>query len=237
MAFLLGKRTKSRSIKHPLGDRNDIQVLDADKIRELKARLVAGDSQAVDELTKAHIRMAIYIAGQYAMLLPDHAEDLVSEAMLGIAKACDQLAKRDVPDEQVTTFIAGRIHNLCSKLVRRTGEFRIPFTTAVRKKKEGKEVIVPQQHEIPYSQPGTKASKDKQVVFNHPKMCVNSEDKATELRDILNKAIKTLRQREVMDLMLEGYGIREIADKLQLTKSLVSLEIQTVRAEITRMLY
>lgn len=236
MVFLLGKRIRSLSIKHPLGNRSDTEVLDAEKLRALKARLIADDKEAADELVKAHIKLGIHIAGQYAAATGSSPEDLISEAMLAIAMSIKAIKEDKIPDEHITTYIAGRIHARCSRYFKLDKVYRIPTSTVARRRKEGKPIVTPTRHDLQYSQPGTKAPKDKQWVFMHPAMCVPPETQRVDVEDILKQATKTKRQKDVMALLIEGNTIREIAKTLGLSKSVVSRDVETVRDEVHRLL-
>jgi DNA-directed RNA polymerase specialized sigma subunit len=200
--YLFRQKLKGKPIDHPLG-KTDLE-LDDKRIHELLNQLKEGKKYPIDEIVQRHIKLAICISSQYALFAPQKAHDFVSEALLSILICCNTIEK--MKDDNLTGYIISRIHSKLSKALQEDNLIRIPRTSSYRRRKEGKEIILPVRN-IEYT---------------------NHNIKLLQIEDLIKKSIKTKQEKEVITLRRCSYTDHEIASILDLSPS----RIAQIRTEV-----
>ena len=122
--FLLGRKIKGISIKTALAMKDE--PLDDAHLGDLVVKLRSGDLSVVSTITEEFTRIAISIAGKYAALAPEKAQDLLSEAMLSIVRSCNKIAESGKDYENVCGYITTCIHGAIADYMRK--DHLIPVT-------------------------------------------------------------------------------------------------------------
>lgn len=207
--FLLGKKIKGISITHPLGNDLPEQMTDERK-NELIAKLLTGDLSAVEALVRGHLRLAIHIAGQYAINAKNKAHDLVSEAILAVVMACHVIAANQLPpDTNYPGYIIVRIHSCLSRYLEKDHLIPVPRATVRLAKKSGQTLKIPTREHSEF---------DKEY----------SHLTTFEIKDVLDQVIKNDLERQIIKLRSQSMVDREIADVLKISIS----KIAAIRAAV-----
>lgn len=144
--YLYGRRIRGASIPHPLGKLPGLpREIDATRLAELTERLRAGDWGAVDEIVTGCMRLAISIASQYAAHAIEKANDLVSEATLGIVEGCHLASIGEMEGDDLKKFLVAKIHGRLTAFLRRDHLVKVPYST---NRDSGFAVPVPKIHGI-----------------------------------------------------------------------------------------
>lgn len=200
--FLLRRRIRGQSIKHPLASWGT-EKLDYDQLKRLADDLKAG-IDTTSELIRAHMKLAIHIAGQYASIHRRSADDIVSEAIIGMLTACKRIKENEMTDDNVAGFIISNIHSAIKSFVRKDSVVRVPPSSYRHFKDKGIDVGITVSS-LPYLLPD------------------REKRKPIELLEILDKIASDDFDRDVIALKAEGYTIKEIANKLSVSTSKVFL--------------
>jgi RNA polymerase sigma factor (sigma-70 family) len=232
----LGKKTKSLSVDHPLGDRSDIQALTDEKLEELKPQLLAGNEEVIDEVFRGYIRLAISIAGKYAVFAPRLIDDLVSEAHLGLMIAIREIIAGKIKTCTMPAYIIARIHTFCSNYLNRDQIVGYSHQWKLKRKRLGLSEL-PNLVRHNFHLKRTKRQwYDYLWVINHPRVSVSNGHGKFELEEILELSAETETQQKILHLRLLGYNIREIAKELGTSKTTVSENLKIVRKKAKKFL-
>lgn len=207
--FLLGKKIKGVSITHPLSKDLPEQMSDERK-NELIAQLLSGDLSVIEELVRGHIRLAIHIAGQYAINAKNKSHDLVSEAILATVIACHIIASGELPaDTNYPGYIIVKIHSYLSEYLANDHLIPVPRTTLRAAKAKGEVITVP-----------TRDCSQFDKEYNHLT--------TFEIKDVLDTIIKNDLEQQIIQLRSQSMVDREIADVLKMSIS----KIAAIRADV-----
>ncbi len=232
MAYLLGKKIKGISISHPLGT---IERVAESELSDLVKKLEQGDVKAKDALIKGHVKLAIHIAGQYAVSNPRVAHDLVSEAMFAITEGCDRWMKGLVESESFTGYIVCRIHSKCTYLLRKMKLFGISHSGYIKKRNKSEDgtVVVAKQTRLMGSVTTERriGAIDRGSRNGHPWVMRLS---LYELKDILESTTKTDLQSEILRLKMMGYSVAEVSRELGIPLIKVYRDLEQIRERFER---
>lgn len=136
----MGKKIKPRYISKPFGASKELpEPLPEPELIQLTIQLRAGtiSKSDRDKIYNGHIRLAIYIAGQYATLHSRKIPDLVGEALLAIGTAIKK-APEKLQDDSFTPFCAVQIHSAVSVFLRNDHVVNVPQETFRKSKIDAK---------------------------------------------------------------------------------------------------
>ena len=111
--MLFGKRSKSKSIDHPLGKNATLERIKKEDYPTLITALMNKDMSVMDIIIKTHLRLAIKIAGQYAEIHPNKDDDLVSSAIEGLVLGCHEISEGRLEDDNLVDYLISRMHSRC----------------------------------------------------------------------------------------------------------------------------
>lgn len=228
--FLLGQRVRGRSIQNPLGEgvlipnQLEPKILEqlVERLRNKMASL--GDKRQIYE---GHMRLAISIAARYANKTHiQRSSDLVSESLLTIGILIDSIEKGDktLTDNNFTPWCAVKIHSALSNFIDRDRIIRVPHTTFLKKRDELPNVKV-------ISIPIEDSSLEEQDDYNRKRrgsrrlrsIEVRNHVKMIEIRELITKSVRTDEENTVIKLRTQGLNDIEIAKRLGMSKSKVSV--------------
>jgi DNA-directed RNA polymerase sigma subunit (sigma70/sigma32) len=190
--YLLGKKIRARFIKHPLGEIENLPLkLEEQEIDSLVDRLKKKDNSAIERIVIGHLRLAIYIAGQYANFAPKKAYDFISEAVVGIVEICNEIINTGIIEDELSKLIIIRMHKLIVKFFRKDHLIRIPYTSLIR-------------------------NKIKISVSSLDENISKKQYNLLDFFDILNTSMKTDQERKIVELRILKYNDIEIGKKLKL---------------------
>ena len=236
----LGKRKKVRgkSIHSPLGGYKIPTQLPEDRLLYLVTQLRAGlaTQEEKDELYKGHIRLAIEITARYAGYVPNQIDDLVSEAMIGVAYGINK-AQEKLIDNNVTSWITSNVHRFVHDYITRLPTVRIPKNTLTRSKET---IVLPKTRHYAkleskepsnnnHYDPEYTAPKQIRKGRNTLRTVYHTEEPLQKIRESLEAAIAeeiNFKRRKmksiIMRLRIDGYNDREIAEIMNVSTGYIN---------------
>lgn len=188
--YLFRKKIKGKSINHPLGNLPNLpKNVDPNYLNTLLDQLKSGNKYVIDEILRSHIRLAINIASQYAILMPYKTNDLVSEAMLTIINCCQNPSEI----ENLSAYLISKIHSALARFIDEDNIIKIPTSTLYRKKLKNLTRVSIQDY--------TKATR------------------LQDIREMIDAAIKTEQERLIINLRAQSYVDKEISEIIGLSVS------------------
>ncbi len=181
--YLFGRKIKAQSIKNPYNIALPSRWSESRESEILMSLREGRGHEVIDEIVHNFLPAAINIAGQYAHG-SDKALDYLQEAVLAIYSACENIDK--LGEHPFNRFVKIHIHRRISKYIDHDQVVRTPGCTSRRTGKIPASTVAIGEHGK-----------------NHNTLC--------ELNEILNLAIKTPREREVIDLRKESFNDSDIA--------------------------
>lgn len=208
--FLLKQNGKGKSLCHPLGG------ICGQPVEEAFPALKAGNTEP---MILGHIRLAIYIASKYAARVPNKSDDLVSEAILALVKACNDIAtgELELRDENITSFLTVKIHSKISDFISRDYTISIPPSTLRTAKAEGR--TIQQVSTFNLNLDSLTAKQNSIKVF--------------DILDTLETITKTPAEKQIVNLRIKYYDDNEISEKLGMKVS----KVREIRKSIKEKYY
>lgn len=202
MSFSIKKR-RSKYIKTNFAT-DDFAPLSNEQLDIYCKALKNGDLSVITPITKGFIKLAIKIAGCYCYK-PSSEQDMVSVALTALFEALLEVAHGRLNDDNLQGYLICRIHSKCSNAAANDALVRIPPSTKHKYK-----------------------LKDYTIV-SIPKMKGQKTTSLLELRDLIYSCCQSEREYIIIRLREHSYTIQEIAEQLDISTSLVSLDIQAVK--------
>jgi len=190
--YLIRVKGRSTRIRILVPKGVSLDIPDDEKILELISQIRAGNEEAERQMFHGHLRLAIFIAGQYAMRVPTFTDDLAQEAMMALMMAIKDIPQKLKDDRFITSFLTQKVHGKLYTFLR----------------KQLKKLI----YDTTITEMGSILMKLKEYRKNR------SRDMFQEIKDYLQDD----REKEIIALRLAGYNDVEIAEKLGLTKMRIS---------------
>lgn len=189
---------RGRYFSHPL---NKIESKETD-LPALMARLRAGEREAKDEAIKFFIRKALAIAHGYSVYGNSETfHDFASVAIEGLIVAINRVAAKERPEtDNINGYLSDCIHGHLSDYIAENHSVRIPARTQ-RHRKDLKVSFLP---------------------FDEQEMFSKIENDI-EIKEIIEKLPQSEREREILDLRLQGYVDSKIAEMVGLSHTSVFL--------------
>lgn len=222
MPYLFRTKAFGRHVKTPLGKgrpKNADQALMARYCQELKK----GNRKVIEKICDEMMNWTITIVSRYAKTNKANTDDFLSEALLAVVQACNQVA--DDPsvmfDDNLAGFLISKIHNACTSESRTCFVLYVPYSTIKRLKNNMTECQPLYQQDLD--------KVDIAVEFDPKEMI--------DLRDTLEHCVRTRFDQEIIRMRGEGYLDQEIADKFGVSRQHVSrtkLEIEELFDELTK---
>lgn len=194
-----------------------------------------GQKDVRDALIEGHIYFAMWIVTHYVGRHSDRAEDLASSALFGLVQAVEWAPER-MRDNNITAYIATTIRRHIRDFIEQDNMIRIPRKTYKKMIQDGLAAgydlkdIVPVIHIF-----DTQISEDEDEGVNdyydlfEPGVIDQEEIIAKDLLDHLHLDVK---EEQVVNSLVEGWTIRDIASQLGISKSSVYNVIKSIRERI-----
>lgn len=172
------------------------------RLGELLQKTRDGDSKAAEEIICGHIQLVVTIVNRYIGTFGCEylADDLDSAGVLGVVIAVNKIMEGYCSHDNVTGYIVRYIHGELAKCLRKDSP-----------------VPAPKGHKIQRS-----LSLLREEMYN------DSQDMVI-LMDALADVCKTEEERQVVDLKIKNCTDREIAHKLEISKTSVQRIRDTLR--------
>jgi DNA-directed RNA polymerase specialized sigma24 family protein len=205
--ILARKNIKARSFNPNL----NFELPEPLKPEILKIKLDAlrkGDMEAGREIFNTHLRLGMQIVGKYLATVKEaeqHLEDLVSVVLETFQECIVGIATEGrCPHDNVTGYLVKTLHGKIEQYLLHAKIVYVPLC----------------------------AIRDGQPTKSQSHLKNNLEAKQSdygELLEIITNCAETERQHLILKLKMKGLNLREIADILQVSISLVHLELTTIR--------
>ena len=207
--FLLGKKTKPRSIRYPFGGTPPPVITEA-RLDELVIKLKAGDKSVIDEIVSGHLRLAIAIAGAYATLQPRKAKDLVGETTLALVTTCHEIDK--MKRGTFSKYVTYRMHRACSDFLLNDKLIPMSFHGKYKNKQKDKKIMTNKEIVSQTVNPLTKMILDEKIQM----------------------AVKTEDERKVFEMKVAGYSFQEIEEETGISRPTACRIFETIQNRFLR---
>lgn len=198
------------------------------EIPGLVIRLRNQDPEAIEKATLGLTRLGLQIVGRYlAVMRSDSlADDLVGAALEGIVDAVHRVSTSEAmtDHDNLRGFVVSTIHRYISEQIEKHSMVHVPGRTMRRKRKAGADVLEPSR-----------------IDFDDPRViryrADYSREREFEITDLLERAIESDEEREILRLRQEGFGDQEIAEQMGLSKTTVFVIRRGLETRFLEQLY
>lgn len=189
------RRVQGRGFEHPLGDVELPGILDAVTLDTLVNRLRTGDLSVANEIIKGHMRLALSVVSRYYARYNcgRQLEDIVSVALLAVVESVRR-ATSNLQDNNITPYIVSAIHSRVSNYLT-------------------EDCVIHQPHGAEGKRP---------VVVEELPDVATVETSEIILWDLLSQACCNSVDREIVRLRSKGFGDKEVADAVGLSRPCVT---------------
>lgn len=191
-------------IEHPLGHLDLPSKIPDDRLKELIRKIKDGSATEAEyeEVALGHIRLAFSIAVPYAVTSPQLGEELVNEAVFGLAIALASV-KDKLKDEEFTPYCITWMSGCVKTHLYKSSMVPIPYSTLKRRERQGANLIAP-------------------GYTNDLSLVTDKYSELDKVREAIQEAIQTEFEREVIARRELGFNDREIADQLNCCRTNVN---------------
>jgi DNA-directed RNA polymerase specialized sigma24 family protein len=176
--------------------------IDEDLLEQRVQALRDGDKDQIKPIIVSLMRWTIGIARRYHS--PNHGE-VVSKALLELTKGVTS-AQNKLTDNNIKKYLSLRISRRLQDFVADDKVFKIPSTSSTirKRKKAGKTIRMPKEEWMPLNG------------------CAPREYPTLEFKEALSLLPKNNREKEFIELRLQGLDTEDISQQWQLSLSLVN---------------
>lgn len=215
------------SFRNPLGTELPLELDPAYLIR-LVQRLRGGDDTVVEIIAAGHYRLAFHIVGQFAVTNKHIADDILGEAFLKLIELIRK-ARDKLKDDGITLWLGSHLRRHLFTYVREQGGV---ITISARRCKKKPNVLATSYEDcvVIYGRG------DSLVDAEWNKLGIETEDTTYDITDAIKEIKLDETDRKILNLKIEGFNDREIAEKLGKSNSYVALRRSSIQQKLLRML-
>lgn len=202
--FLFKRKIRGLSVGHPLGRIEGLPpYLTDEEAVGLTGRLRAGDWSACEAVVYGCMRLVISVAGQYATWAPGKVHDLVSEGLVTLVACCRKVLAGAYDGENVVPYAVKSIHGRLTNYLCEDKVIPVPSRT-----QSSRDYVVPVPRVLSGYGAVTRPGRGPGTML--------------ELRELIDAAIHTEQEREVIRMREHEMVDREIAEAMGLSVSRVA---------------
>jgi RNA polymerase sigma factor (sigma-70 family) len=199
-------------------------------LQDLVAKLRAGDASVGPTIIGGHMRLCMSVVAKYAHKYPYITDDLVGAAMYGLVQAVDW-AKERMYDNNITPYI----HQTCERFVREFVEDRLPIRiprNTYSDMKQDRDAFVPLINSL--SQKFDEDNPEYSAEYMNEPESRMVEENPILFEELLESLALPARDKIIVDMLMDGYSLQEVANYFGESKQLVSLWKQKIGNQILR---
>lgn len=191
-------KSKGRAIQHPFYKLILPDAIPDDEKPGLISEIKGGSIGAGHRVILSHLRMTLSIVGRYMACLDNQSksDELVSAAVEGLVSAVNNIRENGLPHDNLTGYLVENVHTYISTAIEKFPTVRIPGRTKRR-------------HKGKFVTPTTAELTDK-VIDQHFDRKI-SQSSQIEADEMVEQIVQSPRERQVIELRIEGYKDAEIA--------------------------
>lgn len=211
--FLMNKTCKGVFIKHQIV--KQAKELTDEELLKQTNDLKSGQLSVVEPMVRHFIRLAVSVASRYAKR-NKNTHDLVSEAITGLMQAMQEITQGKLLDDNVAAFVTARMHANISRYIKHDALVRVPYSTILQARKSEKERLGLRQQPLIFDnlyRPGR----------------IKKTEAAQSVRESIEAAVKSDLERKVVQLRVQSYVDKEIAEMLELSTTKVHAIRERIR--------
>lgn len=197
-----------------------------------KLRKKEANEQEKEQLIKSHIGLAKYLAKKASYRSPHLYDVFVADALYGLVKAVND-AEEALKDNNITPYISRKIYGILSRSLTEQQAVRTPYSTIKRREKEGKETKVVFSFSLSgvLTKNDTRSDEAPPKKDRHKKSILSvTHGSMYELRDLIKHSIRKEFEQQVVDLRIQGYTDKEIAEILDCNRTTITKARKVIEA-------
>ena len=200
-----------------------------ERLSNLVQQLRSGDRTVSDEIVKGHIGLAMDIARVYTRRSPiGKTDDIIAAAMLGLVQAVEWGARGRLRNNNIGPYIRTIIRRFVLDYVYNDHVIRIPRTTFARMQSTKTQPLVTT---LDYRDDDD--SSDNEGYDQYVELLYTEDEHDIIFTEIIDNLEFTDRERFVLDRLVEGFTMDDIAANLNTTKQNILFIKKAIRERIS----